>query len=392
MASYETPPPYEYRPRPRRGGWGPAVVFLLVIAAAVVGLTVGRRLFEGRGGRPPAEPRTVAARGDLAQDEKATIELFRQCSPSVVHITSLAARRDFFGFNVQQLPQGTGTGFVWDENGHVVTNYHVVHGADAFQVTLADHSAFDGTLVGIAPDRDLAVVRIGAPRDKLPALPLGTSSDLVVGQKVFAIGNPFGLDQTLTTGIISALGREIDSMTGHAIKDVVQTDAAINPGNSGGPLLDSAGRLIGVNTAIASPSGAYAGIGFAIPVDTVNRIVPDLIRYGKSQRPGLGVDIFPDEVTRRVSRRLGIEGGALIREVVPGTAAERAGLRPTRQDPYGRIVLGDVIVAVDGKKVERSRDVSALLDDYKIGDTVTLTVIRGGEEQKVRVTLQAVGG
>jgi S1-C subfamily serine protease len=388
LASYET---YHYQSRPPRRGGGGWLLVLLVVIAAAVGLTVGRRFFPGGWTRPAAEPRTVAARGDLASDEKSTIELFRKSSPSVVHITSLAARRDFFGFNVQTIPQGTGTGFVWDEQGNIVTNFHVVANADAAQVTLADHSTWDAALVGVAPDRDLAVLRIKAPREKTPALPIGTSTDLLVGQKVFAIGNPFGLDQTLTTGIISALGREIDSMTGHAIRDVVQTDAAINPGNSGGPLLDSAGRLIGVNTAIASPSGAYAGVGFAIPVDTVNRIVPDLVKYGKSQRPGLGVDTLNDQVGRQVQQRLGLDHGVVITGVASNSAAARAGLRPAQWDRNGYFVLGDVIVAVNGKKIAGQRDLSAVLDEYKIGDAVTLTIIRERKELKVAVTLQAIG-
>ena len=389
MASY---PNYPYEPPSRRRGSRSLLLLLvLVVAAAAVGLGVGRRLFPRGFMRPPAEPRTVAARGDLALDEKATIDLFKASSPSVVHITSLAARRDFFGFNVQQIPQGAGTGFVWDDAGNIVTNFHVVANADAARVTLADHSTWDADLVGVAPDRDLAVLRIKAPREKMPALPIGTSSDLQVGQKVFAIGNPFGLDQTLTTGIISALGREIDSMTGHAIRDVVQTDAAINPGNSGGPLLDSAGRLIGVNTAIASPSGAYAGIGFAIPVDTVNRIIPDLVRYGRSQRPGLGIETLNDEISADILRRLGVERGAIVATVVGGSAADRAGLRPTRRDANGYLVVGDIITQVNDKPVQSQRDLSATLDEHKVGDTVTLTVIRDGKPRQLPVTLQPVG-
>jgi S1-C subfamily serine protease len=230
---------------------------------------------------PNAVPRAVTPRGDLAEDEKTTIAIFRQASPSVVHITTLALRQDAFSLDLFQIPRGTGSGFVWDQDGHVVTNYHVIQGADAARVTLADQSSWTARLVGAYPDKDLAVLMIDAPKNRLRPIPVGTSHDLQVGQKVFAIGNPFGLDQSLTTGVISALGREIESVTRQTIKDMIQTDAAINPGNSGGPLLDSAGRLIGVNTAIFSPSGAYAGIGFAIPVDEVNRVVPKLIRHGK---------------------------------------------------------------------------------------------------------------
>ena len=231
----------------------------------------------------------MTPRGPLAADEQAHIDLFRRSSPSVVHITTVATQRDLFSMNVMQVPRGTGTGFVWDDSGHIVTNFHVIQGGSGAKVTLADQTTFDAKLVGAFPDRDLAVLRIEAPKAKLPPLAIGSSRDLIVGQRVYAIGNPFGLDQTLTIGIVSALNREIESFNGRSIRGVVQTDAAINPGNSGGPLLDSAGRLIGVNTQIASPSGASAGIGFAIPVDEVNRIVPRLIRDGRFVRPAIGV-------------------------------------------------------------------------------------------------------
>src|SRR5262245_59851892 len=229
---------------------------------------------QGQLRNPNAAPRTITPRGALNAEERATIALFRQASPSVVYITTVARQRDFFSLNIAEIPQGSGSGFIWDQEGHIITNFHVIQGASGDKVTLADHSVWDAQLVGVAPDHDLAVLSIKAPKNQLRPLALGTSADLEVGQSVFAIGNPFGLDQTLTTGIISALGREINATTGRTIAGVIQTDAAINPGNSGGPLLDSAGRLIGVNTAIFSPSGSYSGIGFAVPVDTVNRIVP----------------------------------------------------------------------------------------------------------------------
>jgi S1-C subfamily serine protease len=221
----------------------------------------------------------------LTDDERETIALFEQASPSVVYITSLSVRRDLFTLNVLEIPQGTGSGFVWDDAGHIVTNFHVIQNADRAQVTLADRSTWVAELVGVAPAKDLAVLRIDAPAAKLRPLPVGSSEDLRVGQTVLAIGDPFGLDQTLTTGVISALGREIESVAQIPIRDVIQTDAAINPGNSGGPLLDSSGRLIGVNAAIYSPSGAYAGIGFSIPVDTVKWVVPELIEHGELRRP-----------------------------------------------------------------------------------------------------------
>ena len=244
----------------------------------------------------------------------------------------------FLSLNVMEIPRGTGTGFVWDKQGHVVTNFHVIEDADTVHVALADHSTWQAKLVGVSPEKDVAVLKIDAPQDKLQPLPVGTSHDLQVGQNVFAIGNPFGLDQTLTTGVISALGREINSRTGRPIKDVIQTDAAINPGNSGGPLLDSEGRLVGVTTAIFSPSGAYAGIGFAIPVHVVSWAVPELIAHGKIIRPGLAISVAPDGWTRWI----GVEG-VLVLSVEPNSLAAAAGLRPTRRDQFGYIYLGDII-------------------------------------------------
>ncbi len=237
----------------------------------LVALLVWRIAVRGAVTLERAGPRPIAPRGELAADEKSTIALFRQASPSIVHITAVSVARDLFTLNLLQIPEGTGSGLVWDDTGNIVTNYHVIQNAGAAQVTLADQSTWKARLVGIAPDKDLAVLKIDAPKSRLRPIPIGTSKDLQVGQSAFAIGNPFGLDQTLTTGVVSALGREIESVTRRPIQGVIQTDAAVNPGNSGGPLLDSAGRLIGVNTAIYSPSGASVGIGFAIPVDTVNR-------------------------------------------------------------------------------------------------------------------------
>jgi S1-C subfamily serine protease len=252
-------------------------------------------------------------------------------------------------------------------------------------VTLADNSTWDAQLVGIAPDQDLALLSIKAPQSRLTPIPIGTSADLQVGQKVFAIGNPFGLDQTLTTGIISALGRELPAVTGRTIAGAIQIDAAINPGNSGGPLLDSAGRLIGVNTAIYSPSGASAGIGFAVPVDTVNRVAPQLIRHGRVIRPGLGARIADDAT----ARRLGLSG-VLIIEASKGGAAEAAGLRGTRRDDEGRLVLGDIVVGVDTAPVTSINDLFNALDKYKVGDTVTVAILRDDARLTVPVTLQAL--
>ncbi len=333
---------------------------------------------------PDAEPRAVTARGDLADDENNTIDLFEASSPSVVYITSIELRRSFFSLNVYEIPQGTGSGFIWDRDGRIVTNYHVIEDANRLEVTLADHSTWKAVIVGTAPDKDIAVLQISAPRDKLKPILIGESRGLKVGQKVFAIGNPFGLDQTMTTGIVSALGREIKSVSGRTIQDVIQTDAAINPGNSGGPLLDSAGRLIGVNTAIYSPSGASAGIGFAVPVDIVNRVVPEVIKYGKVIRPGLGVTIADS----RVTERLGISG-ILIINIQPGSSAEEAGLRGTRQI-RGEIVLGDIIESVNDTMISDYDDFRNELDKRRVGDEVTLGIRRDDSHIDVRVRLDRV--
>jgi S1-C subfamily serine protease len=334
---------------------------------------------------PRAAPRAVAPRGELSQGEKATIALFRQASPSVVHITTISVQRDLFTLNLYQIPEGTGSGFIWDNSGNIITNFHVIQNADAAQVTLSDQSNWKARRVGVAPDKDLAVLRIDAPANRLQPIAIGTSKDLQVGRSVFAIGNPFGLDQSLTTGVVSALGREIESVTRRPIQGVIQTDAAINPGNSGGPLLDSGGRLIGVNTAIYSPSGASAGIGFAIPVDTVNRIVPELIRSGRVTRPGIGIQIAEDQI----AEKLGVTG-VLVVDVIPGSTAAKAGIRPTRREGSGHVRLGDIITAIDGKKVESPNDLFLLLERYKVGDVVTITLLRDGKPVETRVALEAV--
>jgi S1-C subfamily serine protease len=359
------------------------MLLLTLLTGVAIGLLVprvrGQRLLA-----PERAARPIAARAELQPDEKATVDLFRAASPSVVYITNLGVRRDFFGLNSTEIPQGTGSGFIWDTAGYIVTNYHVIQNANAAEVTLEDHSSWDARLVGVEPEKDLAVLKIDAPGHRLRALAIGTSSDLLVGQKVYAIGNPFGLDETLTTGIISALDRQIASVTGRAIRNVIQTDAAINPGNSGGPLLDSAGRLIGINTAIyAGSGGTNVGIGFAVPVDTVNQVVPQLIAHGKVVRPGLGVSIARDSL----AQRLGIKG-VLIIEVTPEGGAAQAGLRPTRRDSVGRIVLGDVIVAVDGQEVESNDELDERLESYKVGDRVNVTVERNGRKTDVPVVLK----
>jgi S1-C subfamily serine protease len=370
----EVPRPLPTAPQPQSRALM-TLLPLLVLLVAV--LLVVQFWTLSRGGRlpivqldPEAQPRPIAPAGDLAEDEKATIALFKQSSRAVVHVTTAQIGRDL-AFNVMEIEKGTGSGFLWDEQGHVVTNFHVVEGANRFRVTLADQSTWEASPVGIAPDKDLAVLKIDAPAELLQPLLVGESKDLEVGQKVFAIGNPFGLDQTLTTGVISGLGRQIRAMTGRVIDGMIQTDAAINPGNSGGPLLDSRGRLIGVNTAIYSPSGTSAGIGFAIPVDTVQRIVPQLLRTGVVIRPSLGADYFPDSFTDRLNVK-----GVLVGRVTPGGPGDKAGLLPTRRDEFGDIAWGDLIVAVDGRAVESMDELLTVIEGHEIGDTVKLTVIR----------------
>ena len=355
----------------------------LLVLAAVVGWLL-YQTFQPALHDPEAVSRPVTARGDLAGDEQNTIDIFRNAAPSVVYITSIAVRRNLFSLNVYEIPQGTGSGFIWDRQGRIVTNFHVISDASRLEVTLADHSTWKASLVGAAPDRDLAVLQITAPAGKLQPITVGESKNLLVGQKVFAIGNPFGLDQTLTTGVVSALGREITAVTGRTIHDVIQTDAAINPGNSGGPLLDSAGRLIGVSTAIYSPSGASSGIGFAVPVGEVNRVVPQIISKGKVLRPGLGVTL----ANRSLTGELGLEG-VLVLKVLPGTSAEQAGLRGTTQVGDG-LVLGDIILAVNGRKVTDYDSLRDEVERYQVGETVALTLLRDDATAEVNVRLEAL--
>ncbi len=322
-------------------------------------------------------PRTVEPRGDLADYERATIALFERVSPSVVQVVGRGAEVATMGGEGAEVQ--TGTGFVWDAAGHIVTNNHVVDGARALAVRLASGEAVSAQIVGVAPNYDLAVIRIGSVRQMPPPIAVGTSTDLKVGQAAFAIGNPFGLDQSLTTGIISALKRRLPTSGGREISNVIQTDAAINPGNSGGPLLDSSGRLIGVNTAIYSPSGSNAGIGFAIPVDVVNRIVPELIRNGRVPTPGIGIVAASEAVATRV----GVEGVVIVR-TAPGSPAERAGLRGVDASTGA---LGDVIVAANDKPVRRLADLTDEIEQVGVGKTISLTISRGGSRTQVSVEI-----
>jgi S1-C subfamily serine protease len=303
-----------------------------------------------------------------------------------VFITTVQYVRDFFSPNVTRVPQGTGSGFIWDEQGRVVTNFHVIRGAQEALVRLGDQRSFRARLVGASPEHDIAVLQIDVPSNLPPPIPVGASSELRVGQTVLAIGNPFGLDHTLTTGIVSALNRTVDNELGGTIENVIQTDAAINPGNSGGPLIDSAGRLVGINTMIYSPSGAYAGIGFAVPVDTVDRVVPRLIGYGRYVRPTLGISAN-DEVSRRL---IGEDAdGVLVLSVTAGSPAERAGLRATEITANGRVTVGDVIEAIDGRTVANFSALVNMLDSREFGERLTLTVRRGEQRVEVPITLGA---
>lgn len=319
----------------------------------------------------------------LDDEELKTIRLFEKSSESVVYITTSSIQRDYWTRNAFEVPGGSGSGFVWDQKGHIVTNFHVIKDADRAIVTFSDQLSYEAEVIGVAPEKDLAVLKIKTSADKLVPLPVGISENLKVGQNVYAIGNPFGLDYTLTTGIISALGREINSQAGIPIRDVIQTDAAINPGNSGGPLLNSSGKLIGVNTAIYSPSGASAGIGFSIPVDVVSWVVPDLIEFGKISRPVLGVELL---MNQQAAKNMGLEGPLVI-NVTRGSGADQAGLKGTTRKRNGNIDLGDIIIAVEDQKVSSNNDLILALEKYKPGEVVTLKINRQGQTLEIDVPL-----
>ena len=324
----------------------------------------------------------MASTGFQTDDETNNIEVFKNASPSVVFVTNTALRRQMFSLNVMEIPQGSGTGFVWNDEGYIVTNFHVVYRANKITIRLQDGTDYDAEVVGTAPDKDLAVLRIDAPKKILKSIPLGDSAQLSVGRKVLAIGNPFALDTTLTVGVVSALGREIKSLDQRTIKDVIQTDAAINPGNSGGPLLNSVGELVGVNTQIYSPSGGSAGIGFAIPVNSVKKIVPQLIEHGRLFRPVLGIEVLPDYWARRLSVK-----GVAVMSVQRGLPASTAGMIGIREDRQGRIHLGDVIIAINDDPVINQDNLLDLLERHEPGDKITVTTLREDKIQNFEVTL-----
>jgi S1-C subfamily serine protease len=316
------------------------------------------------------------------EEEANTTEIFSKASPSVVYVTNTALQRNLFSRNVQEIPRGAGSGFVWSESGLIVTNFHVIAGAHRLLVTLGDQREYAAQVIGVAPEKDLAVLRLKDPPDDLQSLPLGDSSELSVGRKVLAIGNPFGLDTTLTTGVVSALGREIQAPGGRTIRGVIQTDAAINPGNSGGPLLNSLGQLVGVNTAIYSPSGASAGIGFAIPVNTVKDVIPQLIAYGKILNPIIGVELASDSWIRRYRIK-----GVPVVHVYPGLPAARAGMKGARRVSRLEVELGDIITRINEHTISSNDDYLDALENYKPGDTVTIHTLRKDREMSFEVTL-----
>ncbi len=363
-------------PRSRFEYLWPAAAFL------AIGIALGAFLQSPRQSEAIAQP--IVVQGQLTDAELRVVRLFEEATPSVVFVATeqdVVVRNVFGAF--RDVRSGTGSGFVWDKDGHIVTNFHVIRAATRVNVTFSDGQTRPAEVVGTAPDKDLAVLKVDPDGLTLRSTPVGDSEALRVGQSVYAIGNPFGLDRTLTAGVVSALGRTIESLNGRTIYDVIQTDAAVNPGNSGGPLLDSSGRLIGVNTAIRSPSGASAGISFAVPADTVRRIVPSLIRTGRVTTPTIGIRFLPHGQTRQ----LGIARGVLVLELIEDGPAARAGLRPTTRKSDGSITLGDVIISIDDKPVLVPADLLNILADYEVGDTVLVEVARPSGVVKLRVTL-----
>ncbi|MBT1514771.1 trypsin-like peptidase domain-containing protein [Bradyrhizobium sp. SRL28] len=355
------------------------VLFAAIVAGVLVALTVSNIRYSPW---TNTVARTVDQRGPLSEAERANIELFERVSPSVVQVAARAAAGNPLDED-EDAGAASGTGFVWDNNGHVVTNNHVVQNGTEVAVKFASGEVAQAEVIGVAPNYDLAVLRIRNSRQLPPPVALGSSSDLKVGQMAFAIGNPFGLDQSLTSGIISALKRRLPTSSGREIANVIQTDTAINPGNSGGPLLDSAGRLIGVNTAIISPSGSSAGIGFAVPADIVNRVVPELIKNGRVPTPGIGIVA----ASEAVATRLGVEGVIVVR-TAPGSPAERAGIRGVNLSSGA---LGDVIVQADGKPVHRLSDLTDQLEQVGAGKSVRVGVKRGSETRDVNVDIVDIG-
>ena len=342
--------------------------FILILAAVSLSLT-----FKGNSKLSDTQL--------LLENEKNTINIFKTSVHSVVNITNVKIGRASWPFGrTQERKGGIGSGFVWDQDGHIVTNSHVVSGGNSFLVSFhKDKKQYKAKIIGAEPNKDIAILKLVDKPDSLKPVQIGSSNNLLVGQKTLAIGSPYGLDHTMTSGIISALKRVIEGFGGVTIKGVIQTDASINPGNSGGPLLNSAGQLIGMNTSIVSTSGASAGLGFAVPVDTIKRVVPQLIKYGKVIRPGLGIGIEENYT--------GTRKGLIVLYTQENGAAEKAGLRGVRQDAYGKRYLGDIILKINGKETNSYNDIYHILDNYKVGDTIEVTFLRNGEIQTTKVKL-----
>ena len=362
--------------------------WLIFLLLGLVGILIYRQAFWFTPlFNPHADARVVTPRGNLSAEEVSTIEVFKEVSPSVVHITTMAVRRDMFTLDVHEIPAGTGSGFVWDQEGHIVTNLHVVRDGQGAMVTLTDNTNYPARFVGYDASNDLAVLKINAPSGKLKPISLGVSHDLQVGQKVFAIGSPFELDHTLTTGIISGLNRTIKTDTGK-INGIIQTDAAINPGNSGGPLLDSAGLLVGVNTAIVSESGGSHGVGFAVPVDVINVAVPDLIRDGSISRPWMGVTIRENVIVNAGDGTVKRLRGVLVLTVVRNSPAHTAGIRPMGHTREGRLILGDQMIAINDAPIESRQQLLKALSSGKPGQEAKVTLMREGKLLNLIVTLE----
>ena len=357
---------------------------LSVVAVVIFASNQDSGTAETVAGTAPAPANVAPPPAFLTDDESNNIAIYRDVSPSVVFVTNTQLRRNIFSLNATEVPQGSGTGFVWDDSGLIVTNFHVVYRANKVTITTSSGKDYEARLVGAAPEKDIAVLEIDAPDEQLHPIPLGDSDDLSVGRKVLAIGNPFALDTTLTVGVVSALGREIRSFRNRNIKNVIQTDAAINPGNSGGPLLNSKGELVGVNTAIYSPSGASAGIGFAIPVNTVKRIIPQLIEHGQLYRPVIGIETLSDNW----ARRFGVKGVPVL-SVRPGYPADKAGMVGVRTDSRNNIHLGDVVIAIDGEPVTNEDSMLSTLEQHQPGDTIKVTTLRDDRIFNYDVTLAA---
>jgi S1-C subfamily serine protease len=355
-------------------------VVIIVVISSITSISCASCLERFKSRESAALEPVAIADPNVASEEQNNVEIYSSMSPGVVHITSTVAVEGFFGIYPQQ---GTGSGSIIDKEGHILTNYHVVREARRLEVSLADKSSYRATFVGADPDNDIAVIKIDAPVDKLRIIPMGNSTELAVGQKTLAIGNPFGLDRTLTTGVISGLDRPLQTDDGKVIEKVIQTDASINPGNSGGPLLNKYGQLIGINTAIYSPTGSSVGIGFAIPIDTAKKILPELISSGKVRKGYLGVTTAPLTPNLAQELRVNATEGVIVVEVIPDGPAADAGLRGLQRDNQ----VGDIILGIDDKKIKDPGDLGRAVGSHKPGEKITLKLLRNGQEQNIEIAL-----